>query len=366
MVRCASLLVCIVSATMSFAVAGTINGFSQNNLVSDIPGMAAVTDSDLVNPWGVSFGPATPFWVSDNGSGKATLYNGAGAKQGLVVTMPAGATAVDGQVFNGTSNFNGDLFLFATEDGAVNGWRGALGTSAETLFTVPNGVLKGLATATIGTNTYLYAADFRNGGISVFPGAGAPPLTGSFVDPGGVPNGYAPFNIENIGGQLYVTYAVQDAAKHDDVAGAGNGFIDVFDLQGNFLKRLVDTGGVLNSPWGMALAPASFGSLGGDLLVGNFGDGMINAFTLSGTWLGSLASLNGTPITNDGLWALTFGNGGAGGRTDTLYVTAGLNGESDGLFASITAVPEPGTLSLLGLGVIALVLRKRRFTGWAG
>jgi uncharacterized protein (TIGR03118 family) len=360
-------VVVMASASQRVLADGVPDNFTQTNLVSDIPGLAKTTDPDLVNPWGVSFSSASPFWVSDNGTGLATLYNGDGDKLGLVVTIPSpssGASAPTGQIFNTSSSFNGDLFIFANEDGVISGWRGALGTTAETLSNSNIGaVYKGLAIATTSSGSYLYATDFHNNQIAVLPGTGAPALTGHFTDPN-LPAGYAPFNIQNINGKLYVTYAVQDAAKHDDVAGAGNGIVDVYDLQGNFLERLI-TGGALNSPWGMAIAPAGFGSFAGDLLVGNFGDGTINAFDpLSGKLLGQLDGKNGMPLVNSGLWDLTFGNGGNGGSTSDLYFTAGIAGdgkvEDHGLFGSITPTPEPGTFALIGCGLLGLIACKWR------
>jgi uncharacterized protein (TIGR03118 family) len=351
------------AATISLSAA-TMGGYSQTNLVSDIPGFAAQTDPNLINPWGISESGSSPFWVSDNGSGLATLYSTFGAPQSLVVTIPGvgGKTSTPtGQVFNATTNFNSDLFIFASEDGNISGWRGALGTTAQTLFSSSDGaVFKGLAIATIAQGTYLYAADFHNDQITVIPGTGAPALTGNFVDPT-LPAGFAPFNIQNLNGQLYVTYARQDAARHDDVPGAGNGFVDVFDLTGKFVQRLISNG-PLDSPWGLAIAPAGFGGAAGDLLVGNFGDGSINAFSLTGTFIGTLGTAPNAPLINDGLWALTFGNGGNGGNPNTLYLTAGLNNEADGLFAQINAVPEPATLSLFALGA-GLLAWKRRVWG---
>jgi uncharacterized protein (TIGR03118 family) len=345
---------------------GTADNFKQTNLVSDLPGVAKTTDPDLVNPWGVSFSATSPFWVSDNGTGLATLYNGAGDKLGLVVTVPPAGSTPTGQVFNSTSSFNSDLFIFASENGTITGWRGALGTTAETLYSSPaDGVFKGLAVATTASGTYLYATDFHNNQITVLPGTGAPALTGHFIDPN-LPAGYAPFNIQNIGGQLYVTYALQDAAKHDDVAGAGNGFVDVYDLQGNLVKRLISNG-ALNSPWGLTIAPAGFGNFGNDLLVGNFGDGTINVFDpTTGDFLGMVDGSDGKPLINMGLWDLTFGNGGNGGSPDDLYFTAGIPGtgevEDHGLFGSIAVVPtpEPGTLTLIGSGLLGLIGYRRR------
>ncbi|HEY3742579.1 MAG TPA: TIGR03118 family protein [Bryobacteraceae bacterium] len=352
----------IVMATATTVWPATIDGFNQTNLVSNMPGTAAQTDPNLVNPWGIASSASSPFWVSDNGTGVSTLYNTAGTPQSLIVTIPGvmgNASTPTGQIFNSSSSFNSDLFIFATEDGTVAGWRGALGTTAETLLdnTSIGAVYKGLAIGTTAQGTYLYLADFHNNKITVVPGTGAPALAGAFVDPN-LPAGYAPFNVENLNGQLFVTYAKQDASGHDDVAGAGNGFVDVYDLNGNFVSRFVSST-VLNSPWGLAIAPSGFGALGGDVLVGNFGDGLINVFNPAGTYLGALATPGGTALANDGLWGLQFGNGGSGGLANTLYLTAGLNNEQDGLFAQISATPEPGAAWLLAIGLAGLLGCKR-------
>ena len=370
LVVAAMLLLC---ASAQRAKADGANSFTQINLVSDIPGLAKTTDPNLVNPWGVSFSSSSPFWISDNKNGVATLYNGAGDIIPLVVTVPPPTggmppSAPTGQVFNGNaSNFGGSHFIFATEDGTISGWSGGTSATLQVDSSGMGSVYKGLAMGSVGGSSYLYATDFHNGAINVFDSAFSAHTFGasSFTDPN-LPKGYAPFNIENINGQLYVTYAKQDAAKHDDVAGAGNGFVDVFDLQGNLLKRLVSNG-ALNSPWGMALAPGSFGSFGGDLLIGNFGDGMINAYDpTTGMWMGQLDGADGKPLIDLGLWDLTFGNGGSGGSKSDLYFTAGIPGdgmvEDHGLFGSIVATPEPGTLALLGSGLLALIgiARRRR------
>jgi uncharacterized protein (TIGR03118 family) len=334
----------------------------QTNLVSDIPGLAKFTDPNLVNPWGISESSGSPFWVSNNGSDTSTLYNTAGKPQGLIVAIPSGAPT--GQVFNASSAFNNDKFIFAGEDGTITGWRGALGTTAETLFGPASSSteFKGLAIGSVSTNTYLYAADFGTDKIDVFPSAAAPALTGNFTDPN-IPSGYAPFNIQNLNGNLYVTYALVGPTG-DDVAGLGNGFVDEFDLQGNLIRRVASQGW-LNSPWGLAIAPNSFGNIGGDLLVGNFGDGRINVFNPAGAFLEQLTMSNGDAVSVDGLWGLQFGNGGAGGALDTLYFTAGLDDESHGLFGSFTAVPEPSTVYggialVVGAGFVMLRRRTRQ------
>jgi len=348
---------------VSAASGAPITSYFQTNLVSDIPGLASHFDANLQNPWGISSSPTSPFWVSDNGKGMATLYNTSGTPQALAVTVPnpaGGISAPTGTVFNGTTAaFNGDLFLFGTENGTIAGWRSALGTTAETLFnnSTADAVYKGLAIATVGGGTYLYAADFHNGTVSVFPSTGAPALAGSFKDPN-LPAGYAPFNVQVLNGKLYVTYAFQAPGGEDDAPGAGRGFVSVFDLNGNFQQRLV-SGGNLNSPWGVAIAPADWGLFGGDLLVGNFGDGTINAYTLGGTFVGTVSNAGGSAIVNDGLWSLKFGNGGNGGSVNSLYLTAGLNGEQNGLFAQIDPVPEPASVVLIAAGLSLLALKRR-------
>ncbi len=339
-----------IASVPEVVVGGTV--FEQTNLIT------SATDPDLINPWGVSFTPTSPFWVSDNGTGKSTLYNSVGAKQGLVVSMPTGSSPITGQVFNSSANFNSDRFIFASENGTIAGWRNSLGTQAEQLFSVTDAVYKGLAISNSKGN--LFAANFHSGAIDVFDSTHTAPV-GSFSDPN-TPAGYAPFNIQNIGGTIYVTFALQDGAKHDDVSGAGHGFVDVFNPNTDTFTRLVtgtDAGGAvsaLDSPWGMAIAPSSFGTFAGDLLVGNFGDGTINAFDpVTGAFLGTLTDVNGNPIVNPGLWGLTFGNGGSGGLTTSLYITAGGAGEDTGVLAQLTAVPEPSTLmmSLIFLGMFS-------------
>lgn len=342
------------------------NTYTQHNLVSDIPGLAAYTDPQLVNPWGVAFSGGSPFWVSDNGMGLATLYNTFGVKQGLVVTIPppgaSGTSAPTGQVFNSTTDFGGSHFIFSTEDGTIAAWSG--GTSAVLSFTSSAGAIyKGLAIASDAGKNYLYATDFHNNSIDVLDANFKKvSLTGSFTDPS-LPSGYAPFGIQVSGNRIYVTYALQDSAKKDDVACPGCGFLDVFNTDGTFVQRLVSAG-ALNSPWGVTWAPGNFGKFSGDLLVGNFGDGTINAYDpTTGNWLGVLTDKNGNPIVNSGLWDLKFGNGGNGGFQNVLYFSAGLNGEADGLFGQINAVPEPGTLTLLGGGFLSLLgygLRRAR------
>lgn len=339
--------------------------YRQTNLVSDLPGVAQVTDEHLVNAWGIVHGPTTPFWISDNGTGFSTLYNGAGMpfppppNGPLVVTIPPpggspeGTTAAPtGVVFNGTQGFVVSLltptglksgpaaFIFATEDGTISGWNPGVDRTHAILKVdkSPGAVYKGLAIGSNASGTFLYATNFRAGTIDVFDSQfHQVSLAGSFKDPNLLP-GYAPFGIANLGGNLYVTYALQDALKHDDVAGPAHGFVDIYDTNGNLVRRLV-TRGRLNSPWGLAMAPDKFGRFSNDLLVGNFGDGRINAVDpATGDFLGQLRDANNAAITIDGLWGLDFGNDANAGPTTTLFFTAGLNHEADGLFGSLESV----------------------------
>jgi uncharacterized protein (TIGR03118 family) len=327
----------------------SINAYAVHNLQSDVPGLAAQTDPDLVNGWGITASSSSPWWVADNGTGKSTLYNGGtGAKIGLVVTVPG--TGGDqgnptGTVFNTSINATEFLvgttparFIFDSEDGTVSGWNA--GTAAVTKATSQNGAIyKGLAIGSVGSATYLFAADFHNAHVDVYNGNWTLQNWGSaFVDPG-IPAGFAPFGIQNLGGQIYVTYAKQDADAEDEIAGAGLGYVSVFGTDGSFHGRVASRGD-LNAPWGLAWAPSTFGKFGGQLLVGNFGDGRINAFrATAGGWeaRGKLKGTNHKPISIDGLWGIGFGNNGGAGPASTLYVAAGPDDESHGLFGSITA-----------------------------
>jgi uncharacterized protein (TIGR03118 family) len=346
---------CSVSAVLAAQV-----GFVQTNLASDIPGVAQSTDPQLVNAWGMGASATSPVWIGANGAGVSVLYSGAGVKQSLVVSIPGDGSVTGVSFSNLAGSFNGDTFLFDNEDGTVSGWRTALGTAAETLVTGSDAnVYKGLTDATIGGIEYAYLANFRSGAIDVLRGnAAAPPLTGNFTDPN-LPTGYAPFDVQNLNGILYVTYAVQDSAKHDDMPAPGNGIVDAFDLQGNLIRRLVSNG-ALNSPWGLALAPAGFGDVGGDLLVGNFGDGLINAYNATtGTFVETLTYPNGSPVSIDGLWALRFGVGGTPSTQNTLFFTAGPDGEMHGLFGELNqATPEPATWGVAGISLVALALSR--------
>jgi uncharacterized protein (TIGR03118 family) len=322
--------------------------YSVHDLVSDAASSAPTTDSSLVNAWGLSAGPATPWWTSNNGTNTTTLYNGSGAKQALTVSVPGGPS---GTVFNGSATDfvvaqNGKSgaarFLFATEAGTILGWSPAV-NAATALAGVDHSsqgaVYKGLATA----SDRLYATDFHNGRVDVFDASFNPvPLTNAFQD-AKVPKGFAPFGIQALGGNIFVTYAKQDSAKKDDVAGGGLGYVDEFTPDGALVARVAAGGrknAPPNAPWGLALAPASFGGFAGDLLVGNFGNGRISAYLdRGGKWVykGQLRLGDGTLITLDGLWAIAFGNGAAAGPASTLYFLAGPSDETHGLLGSITA-----------------------------
>jgi uncharacterized protein (TIGR03118 family) len=323
----------------------------QRNLVADRPGHAKLTDPNLVNAWGLAFGPTTPAWVADNGTGVSTLYRGATSmdpkpsRVPLVVSIPGGAPT--GAVWNGGTGFTVHsgmasgpaLFLFSSEAGVISGWSPDVpapgSTAAQVAATVPGAVFKGLAIADTKEGPRLYATDFHNGRVDVwndmFAPAGKP---GAFTDPN-LPKGYAPFGIQTVGRRLVVTYAKQDADAMDDVHGPGLGFVDVYSTSGKLLHRLVSRG-PLNAPWGIALAPKHFGGASGDLLIGNFGNGRINAFNpKSGRFAGALRA-HGRKLRIDGLWALEFGNGVIGNR-NTLLFTAGPKDESHGLFGTLTA-----------------------------
>ena len=368
--------IALLGTLVMISPAQALGPVSVQNLVTDDQSVnpAPITDPDLRNAWGVSYLPTGPFWVSDNASGLSTIYRVVPATKVTTkimigtppvsgVTIPgAGTGNPTGQAANIGSQFNHDVFLFVSEDGTISGWRPALGTTAERLVT-PNdaNVYKGVTLANIGTNTYLYAANFRAGTIDVLKGdPSAPSLIGNFTDPN-LPSGFAPFNVENIGNEIYVTYAKQKLPdKEDDDAGPGNGFVDKFSPQGELLARIA-TGGVLNSPWGMVIAPSSFGALAGDLLVGNFGDGKINVFDLkTGKFIGTLTKGDGSDVEIEGLWALIAGNGMNAGSDQDIFFTAGPGDETHGLFGVLSAVPEPKTYALLGLGLMSTVFFVRR------
>ena len=318
----------------------------QTNLIADGAEPAAVIDPNLVNAWGLVAGPTTPWWIADNGTGRSTLYNVSTGTIPSIGTVP-GAGGQQGTptgiVFNGGTGFvlsGGSTparFIFASEDGTISGFRGGTVTILAVDNSASGAVYKGLAIDSPTAGTLLYATNFRTGTVDVFDSHFNPVhLPGAFTDPA-LPGGYAPFGIQNVDGTLYVTYAKQDDQKHDDVSGAGNGFVDVFNTNGSLIRRFASRG-PLNSPWGLVRTPAGFGSLGNTILVGNFGDGHIHAFDpASGIFVGQLTDGN-TPITIDGLWALSFGNGGNAGDVNTLFFTAGPNDEMHGLFGMLQPV----------------------------
>jgi uncharacterized protein (TIGR03118 family) len=351
----------VVAVAVGVPVAASLgqaaNQYTQTNLISDIPGVARITDPNLVNPWGMSEIGTSPLWVADNGSDKSTLYTGAiggsiPVPRSLVVDIQGGAP--DGTVGNTTGSTTDFLvhnaagttapanFMFASENGFITAWSGAVsGTTAGIVAGGRNAVYKGLALASVGTSNFLYATNFRRARIDVFDGdfdqvkiPSGPFPRHAFTDPN-LPQGFAPFGIQLINGNLYVSYAKQDAKKHDDVAGPGNGFVDVYSTSGVLQMRLI-SGGDLNSPWGLVLAPSTFGGFGGDLLVGNFGDGGIHAYDPNtGAEAGTLTNTDGNPIAIDGLWGLRFGNGTFGAPGDLVF-TAGIAAEGHGLLGEIT------------------------------
>jgi uncharacterized protein (TIGR03118 family) len=344
-VLAAAALVAIIAA--SAVARSQADIYSVHSLVSDAATAAAPgTDSSLVNAWGLTAGPTTPWWTSNNGTNTSTLYNGAGVKQALTVSVTGAPT---GTVFNGNAadfvvSQNGKSgaarFLFATEGGTIMGWTPAVnGTVAVTAADRSGGgaIYKGLATV----SDKLYATDFHNGRVDVFD-ASLNLVPGGFTD-ATIPKGFAPFGIQALAGNIFVTYAKQDAAQKDDVAAPGQGYVDEFTPAGQLVAHVVNSGkptAPLNAAWGLALAPADFSVFAGDLLVGNFGNGRISAYTQRGDkWVfkGQLKHADGTPIAVDGLWGIAFGNGAAAGPVNTLYFLAGPSAEAHGLLGSITA-----------------------------
>lgn len=358
----AALVIIVLAPRLPQVTAGMSPTFTQTNLVSDIPGLAVTTDPNLVNPWGMALGINGGLWIANNGTGTATSYDGAGtplpAGSELVVTIPApggGKSAPTGLVTNATTGFvisgnssQPSTELFSTEDGTIAGWNPKV-DPARAVIAVDNSaqgaVYKGLAIGFNGSGAFLFATNFHAGTIDVFDSNFQPVHTKGFKDPK-LPSGYAPFGIASINAKLYVTYALQDANKKDDVAGPGHGFIDVFDTQGNLLNRFASQG-PLNSPWGMAWAPfEGFGGFNNALFVGNFGDGAINAFDFdSGALLGRVTDSGNKPITIPGIWSLEFGLGVANASSNALFFTAGINDEQHGLFGKLTvnasSVPTP-------------------------
>lgn len=354
------------------------SGFADNALVTNRSGITATSktiDANLSNPWGLALAPGQPIWVADNNSNVATLYGGAGANATGTVTgsnsvgiaIPRSAASIPsnptGQVYNATGQFKvatshgleSALFLYDGEGGTIAGWATDSGASAVTVYDdgIANGtahaVYKGLAIGSVSGVNYLYATDLHNNKVDVFDTTFSKPaqMQGKFVDPS-MPAGFVPFGIQAIGGNLYVSFARQDSAAHDETTGAGLGYVDVFGMDGSFISRFASAG-VLNAPWGMAQAPAGFGSFAGDILIGNFGDGTINVFTPSGASLavsmGPLTMPSGQLLSIPGLWALVFGNGDPDKALTTLFYTAGFANQTDGVFGAIDftsmAMPNP-------------------------
>ena len=327
-------------------------GYSQTNLVSNTAGVAKTTDSQLLNPWGISILPGQDFWIANNNGGTSTLYDGQGNKNtGLVVTIPGASSNPNGNctpgcptgnVSNGNGTyFSGGQFIFDTEDGVIANWTGTSNTATVAFDNSASGaVYKGLALL---NGTFLLAANFNSGKIDVLDrNFNLTSLSGSFVDPKLAP-GFAPHGIHVIGNQIYVAYAMQDAAKHDAQPGTGLGQVDIFDTNGNFISTFVAAGGKLNAPWGVVAAPSTFGTFPNAILVGNFGDGTINAFDTTGKFLGQLTDSSKNALVNPGLWDLVFGGGGPSGDPNTLYLTAGggnqpnfpAGGSTTSVFASV-------------------------------
>jgi uncharacterized protein (TIGR03118 family) len=333
-------------ATLVTAQPAAAQFYEQHNLQSD------ATQPTLLNAWGLVSGPTTPWWVVNNGDDSSTLYTGAGARaaNNLRVSVPGGPTGI---VFNSGANFTlpsltGNppaRFIFATESGEIFGWTGAAGNAAILAVPAQDANYKGLAINAAADR--LYATNFKAGTVDTYDSAWQPILTNQFQDPT-IPEGYAPFGIQTIGDTVYVTYALRDEEGEDDVPGVGHGFVNAFDADGNLIRRVASRG-PLNSPWGIALAPANFGKFSNDLLIGNFGDGKIQAFDPAAILgngqyrrAGLLHSADGPPLQIEGLWALSFGKGTANnGNTDSLYFTAGPNDEQGGLFGFLTVAPTP-------------------------
>lgn len=368
------------AAALLGAAGGAHAQYIKLNLVSDGAVPALHTDPNLNNSWGIAFTPNGLAWVADNHTGLSTLYDGMGNANSLVVTVPAAPGSKlgnpTGVVFNGSSTdfqvtggggTKSAAFIFASEDGTISGWSPTLSggnppPAMQAFRAVDNSrsdaIYKGLAIANTVGGQRLYATDFHNARVDVFDGGfGAVSVPGAFTDPT-IPKGFAPFNVQTIGSSLFVTYAKQDAEGEDDDHGPGRGYVDEYDTSGALLRRFASEG-VLNSPWGVAQAPANFGALSNALLIGNFGDGRINAFDrTTGQYLGALSDSGGQPIEVDGLWALQFGNGLLGQDTNALFFSSGPDDEAHGLYGRID-VPSPGAGAML-TGMALLVARRRR------
>jgi uncharacterized protein (TIGR03118 family) len=338
----ATLAVALAAAASASASPPGRAGYVVRNLTSNQAGAADHQDPNLVNAWGLTAGPQTPWWVSDNGTNLSTLYNAIGNPLALVVSVPGAPT---GTVFNGTAGAfpvgsAGATFIFDTEGGTILGWNGGPAATQEVDASPSGAVFKGLAIAQTQAGPRIYATDFHNGVVDVYDSAWKPVPDAGFVDPS-LPRHYAPFGIQTIGDRIFVTFAQQQAGSNDEAHGQGLGVVDAFDFMGHLRARVAQFGR-LNAPWGLAWAPSDFGRFSDDLLVGNFGDGRITAYRENHdrgfTPAGQLRSADGGRVSIDGLWALQFGMGAPNnGPTDSLFFTAGPDDESNGLFGTIRA-----------------------------
>ena len=357
-----SLILISITANSYAQSATDFQHYQQTNLVSDISGLAKVTDPNLVNAWGLARSSTSPWWVADNGTGVSTLYAGTGAIVPLVVTIPPSnpkngtSGTPTGVVFNGGTGFEikkgfPAVFIFVTEDGTISGWNPKVDPTHAIIRIneKEKAVFKGatMGTANVpssGVQNLLYVADFRGGGVQIFDETfqRVPGLEKFFTD-ATLPAGFAPFNVQNIGGNIYVSFAQQDSEKEDDVDGAGLGYVDIFSPGGQLLLRL-DHGPWFNAPWGMTLASSDFGKHSHDLLVGQFGSGEILVFNpVTGHFRARLLNASNVPIKIDGLWALGFGNNAAAGGATTLFFSAGIDHEQHGLFGTLTPIENlPG------------------------
>jgi uncharacterized protein (TIGR03118 family) len=376
MMRARAFLLCtsVVLFTMIPKQGFAASIYVQTNLTSDVPGLAANTDPNLRNPWGMSYSATSPFWVSNQAAGNSTLYNGAGVPQGtpqpLVVATPGSGTSSGptGQVFAGLAgnfllNGNPSSFIFDTLGGTIDAWNG--GATATVEQSVSGAQYTGLAIANNGSGNFLYAANYATGKIDVFDSTFNPTtLSGSFSDPT-IAAGYVPYNIQALNGRLYVEYALKGTSTNPlaPQKGAGDGFVRVFDSNGNLIPGAPGiSGGNLNAPWGVAIAPTNFGDFSNDLLVGNFGDGTINAYNpLTGVFAGTLLGGNGLPLVNNNLWGIGTRTS-ANFNTSAVYFVAGINRQADGLFGDIVASPEPGTMGIAFVALLGLVALRRLMT----
>jgi uncharacterized protein (TIGR03118 family) len=346
------LALCVLAGLAASGTGAFAQKYTVSKIVSNGSTPAAWTDANLVNPWGLSRATGSPWWVADNGTGKSTLYDGGGDPQGLIVTIPAAQSGQvgtpTGTIFNGTPSFavtpgNPALFLFSTEDGTISGWNpGVNFTSAVVKVTTANGVYKGLTSAAWNGKRYLYAPNFHSGQIDVFDGNFQPVQfgAGAFRDPQALGLGLVPFNVQNIGGTLYVAFAKQDGAKHDNVNGPGLGLVAAFNPVGKLIMDF-EYGQFLNAPWGLVMAPGDFGYFSHALLVGNFGSGQILAFNAqTGNFIGSLKDATGKTFAYPGLWGLSFGASAPGdGNFNSLYFATGGANEGSGILGTLTPVP---------------------------